>query len=548
MLAQTSLPLTVPEETAKLAKRVFRKGNRYVTLRDEMGLIFTESDFADLYAEQGAPGVSAVQLALVTLVQYIEDLSDRAAADAVRSRIDLKYLLGLELADEGFDYSVLSEFRQRLVAGEAQNRLLDKLLRLCQDKGWLKAGGKQRTDSTHIVGAVRSLSRQELVGETLRYALNSVAEAAPAWLQAQVPTAWYARYWQRIEGYRLPKGQTARAAWVQQVGEDGQQLLGWLQSASAPPLLCELPAVIALQTVWPQQFHLAGATVRWRQAGELPTALTMVQSPYDPEVRYSEKGATHWEGYKVHFTESCDEGLPHLITQVTTTAAPVPDCTSTAPIQANLAETGRLPGQHIVDGGYTSADDYVQSQSQHGVVLVGPTTPDVSWQAKAADGFDQTHFRLDWQQQQATCPGGKTSQRWLPEAKAVDNPTILIRFDPKDCADCPLRARCTRAVTDPRSLRILPQPQFEALQAARQQQLTPAFQFLYRQRAGIEGTLSQAVRTADLRFARFLGQAKTHLQNVATGAALTLLRLADFLLGCQPARTRLSAFARLAPT
>lgn len=548
MIAQTSLPLTVPEETANLAKRVFRKGNRYVTLRDEIGLIFTESDFQDLYAEQGTPGVSAVQLALVTLVQYIEDLSDREAADAVRSRIDLKYLLGLALADEGFDYSVLSEFRQRLVAGEAQSRLLDKLLTLCQRQGWLKAGGKQRTDSTHMVGAVRSLSRQELVGETLRTSLNAIAEAAPAWLQAQVPVIWYERYSHRIEAYRLPKGQKARSEWVLQVGKDGQQLLTWLQTAAPPPALHTLPAVVALQTVWPQQFHVDGETVRWRQAGELPTAAAMVQSPYDLEVRYSEKGATHWEGYKVHFTESCDDGLPHLITQVTTEAAPVPDCNSTATIQADLAAKGRLPSQHIVDGGYTSADHYADSQSQHGVTLVGPTTPDVSWQAKTAGGFDHTHFRLDWQQQQATCPNDKTSHTWLPDPKPATNPTILIRFHPKDCADCPLRTRCTRALAGPRSLRIRPQPQYEALQTARQQQQTVDFQLHYRQRAGIEGTLAQAIRRSDLRFARFLGKAKTHLQNVATGAAINLLRLADFFSGRQPARTRLAAFARLAPT
>jgi transposase len=547
MLAKQSIPLSIPKDTAELAKQVFRKGNRYVTLRDELGVIFEEEDFQALYARRGAPGVSAVRLMLVTIVQYIEALSDREAAEAVRSRIDLKYLLGLPLGDEGFDYSVLSEFRQRLVDGAAEHLVLDKLLTVCQSKGWLKAGGKQRTDSTHVVGAVRSLSRQELVGETLRHALNRLAEEAPTWLQQQVPAAWYERYSQRIEAYRLPKGQKPRESWVLQVGRDGQQLLQWLAAEGAPSTLRSLPAVETLRTVWTQHFHLEGETVRWRQAGELPTAADMVQSPYDSEVRYSEKRTTTWEGYKVHFTESCDDARPHLITQVTTEEAPQPDCNTTAKIQEDLAAKKCLPAQQLLDGGYTDADHYAQSQSKHQVDLVGPTTPDVSWQAKAAAGFDQSHFVLDWDQQQATCPGGKTSHAWLPDTKPVDNPTILIRFHPQDCLACSLRSRCTQSVAGPRSLRIRPQTHYTALQAARQRQQTPEFRQLYRLRAGIEGTFSQAVRRADLRHARFIGKAKTHLQNLATATAINLLRLADFLMGHTPARTRRSAFARLAP-
>lgn len=548
MQAHSNDLMTIPADTAKLAKKVFRKGNRYVTLRDELGVIFTEADFQALYSTQGAPGVSGVRLALLTIVQYMEDLSDRDAAEGVRSRIDLKYLLSLPLEDEGFDYSVLSEFRQRLLKGKVEALLLDKLLRICESKGWLKAGGKQRTDSTHIVGAVRSLSRQELVGETLRHTLNVVAEVAPTWLQSLVPVAWYDRYQRRIEGYRLPKAAKARNEWVLQVGQDGHQLLQWLAAADALAELTKLPAVATLRTVWQQQFHLDGESVRWRQAGELPSAADMVQSPYETEMRYSEKRTTTWEGYKAHFTESCDEGLPHLVTQVTTEDAPVPDCNTLPTIQKNLADKQLLPAQQLVDAGYTAAAHYAHSHSQHQIELVGPTRLDTSWQAKTADGFDQSHFVLDWTQQQATCPGGKTSQAWLPDANPEHKPSSLIRFHPADCATCSLRSHCTQALSGPRSLRIQPQPQFEALQTARQRQQTPEFRQLYPQRAGIEGTFSQAIRRTDLRHARFCGKAKTHLQNLATAAAVNLFRLADFLLGQQPARTRVSAFARLAPT
>jgi transposase len=548
MLANPAASGEIPAETAQLAKKVFRKGNRYLTLRDELGPIFSASDFAGLYAVRGAPGIHPVQLALVTLVQYIEDLSDRDAAEAVRSRIDLKYLLGLPLADEGFDYSVLNEFRQRLLSGVAEGLLLDKLLAACVAQGWLKAGGSQRTDSTHVLAAVRSLSRYELVGETLRSALNSLAVVAPAWVQQQAPPDWYGRYRQRVEEYRLPKGQTQRAHWVLQVGQDGQQLLQWLDAPQTPPVLGSLPAVQTLRTVWSQHYELVGETLRLRQAGELPSAAALVQSPYDPEARYSEKRSLTWQGYKVHYTESCDADRPHLITQVTTDPAPQPDCNATGRIQADLAAKQLLPAQQVLDGGYTDADHYVESQTQHQVDLVGPTTPDVSWQAKAANGFDHTHFTIDWDKQQATCPGGKTSHAWLPDPKPAANPTILIRFHQPDCLACPLRTACTRSRTGPRSLRIRPQPQYAALQTARQRQQTPEFQQRYQQRAGIEGTLSQAVRRSGLRHSRFIGLAKTHLQHLATAAAINLLRLVDFLLGVDPSCSRSSPFASLAPT
>jgi transposase len=151
-------------------------------------------------------------LALVTVLQFAENLPDRQAAEAVRSRIDWKYLLGLELTDSGFDASVLCEFRARLVAGAAEQRLLDHLLTLARERGLLKARGRQRTDSTHVLAAIHVLNRLECVGETLRHALNSLAVVAPEWLREQVPIDWYERYGSRVDNYRLPKADAERAA------------------------------------------------------------------------------------------------------------------------------------------------------------------------------------------------------------------------------------------------------------------------------------------------------------------------------------------------
>ena len=137
-LRQESL-LPIPKETVKVAKAVFGEKNRYLQIRDQLGELYPVEEFAELYAVRGQPGVSPWRLAMVSIFQYMEDLSDEQAANAVRSRIDWKYALSLELSDIGFDAAVLSEFRSRLLAGGMETRLLDKLLEQCQAAGYLKA-------------------------------------------------------------------------------------------------------------------------------------------------------------------------------------------------------------------------------------------------------------------------------------------------------------------------------------------------------------------------------------------------------------------------
>src|ERR1700741_2385014 len=156
----------VPEETARVARAAFPKGNPYLTLRDTLGTIFQDDDFAPLFPACGQPGLSPWRLALVTIMQFRENLADRQAAEAVRARIDWKYVLSLELTDPGFDFSVLSEFRDRLLAGSAEEVLLNKLLERCSAVGLLKARGQQRTDSTHVLAAIRVLNRLQIVAAT----------------------------------------------------------------------------------------------------------------------------------------------------------------------------------------------------------------------------------------------------------------------------------------------------------------------------------------------------------------------------------------------
>ena len=215
----------VPEQTARIARAAFPKGSPYLTLRDTLGTIFVDGHFADLYSKQGLPACPPWRLALIPQMQFREGLSDRQAAEAVRARIDWTYLLGLELSDPGFAFSVLCEFRDRLLAGGAQERLLERVLEVARELGVLKARGRQRTDSTHVLAAVRTLNRLELVAETLRAALNATAAVAPDWLRAVAPSAWYERYGHRIEDTRLPQSAAQREAYACQVGEDGFCLL-----------------------------------------------------------------------------------------------------------------------------------------------------------------------------------------------------------------------------------------------------------------------------------------------------------------------------------
>ena len=211
----------VPEQTARVARVAFRKGNLYLQRRDELGTLYTDDDFAALYLRRGQPAQAPWRLALITVMQFVENLSDRQAAEAVRARIDWKYALSLELTDEGFDFSVLSKFRERLLAGNAEQLLLDRMLDHFKARQLLKARAQQRTDSTHVLAAIRVMNRLELVSETLRATLNDLVTVAPEWLRAVAPVEWHTRYDHRREQTRLPKGEKARQDYAETVGRDG---------------------------------------------------------------------------------------------------------------------------------------------------------------------------------------------------------------------------------------------------------------------------------------------------------------------------------------
>ena len=544
MCLQIEIAFSVPEHTKRVAQASFPKGNLYMSLRDELGTLFTDDDFVALYPNRGQPGIAPWRLALVTVMQFIENLSDRQAADAVRARIDWKYAMGLELEDAGFHYSVLSEFRDRLIANHAEQMLLDRLLALFGDKKLLKARGRQRTDSTHVLAAIRTMNRLELVTETLRATLNDLAKVAPEWLRGVAPAEWQQRYNHRAEQTRLPQGEKARKEYAQTVGNDGTFLLTLLEEH---PNLKTRAAVQTLQHVWERHYARSetGALL-WRADAALSRAATAIESPYDIEARHSNKHDLSWTGYKVHLTETCDPELPSIVTHVHTTVATTQDVSCTADIQQGLADKALLPARHLVDCGYVDAALLVSSQETHNVELFGPTRYNPSWQAREG-GYEQAQFVVDWETETVTCPQGKVSIWWgRYQDKAEGRVRVKARFSQTDCGVCPSRPQCVRSEAGrARSIILHDRAEYEALRQTRTQMASEEGRQEYKKRAGIEGALSEGIRRNGLRKARYCGLVKTHLQHLATAAAMNVVRTVRHVQGYKRAVTRTSRFARL---
>ncbi|WP_260413986.1 IS1182 family transposase [Sphaerisporangium siamense] len=528
----------IPEETVRVCRAAFPKGSLSVRLRDGLGPLFEDDQFTGMFSRRGRPGLSPGRLALVSVLQFAEGLSDRQAADAVRGRIDWKYALGLDLADPGFDFSVLSEFRSRLVEAGA-DRLLDLMLQRLRKAGLINAGGRQRTDSTHVLAAIRTVNRLELVGETMRAALSALAVAAPDWLAPLIEQHWADRYGHRVEEYQLPKDDTERLAYAQSIGADGAGLLAHITSQDAPSWLQEVPAITTLVRIWDQQYLTdEHGNLRWRDSKDLLPSGERLASPYDPDARYAVKRGSGWVGYKTHLTETCEPDAPHVIVNVTTTAGQVADNDMIPAIHAGLARRDLLPQVHLIDSGYTGGELLVISRNLYGVDLFGPARQDCSWQAKAGEGFDTSGFTIDWDTQTVTCPQGKSSINWAPWRTKAGEESIHIDFSKADCTPCPARSKCTRAKREPRQLTLHARDVHQALHHARAAQRTESWKKQYALRSGIEGTISQAVRGFHLRRSRYLGLAKTHLQHVLTAVAINLVRIDAWLTGTPLATTR----------
>ena len=549
MSLQPQAVYVVPEDTARVARAAFPKGNPYLRMHDELGRLYADQDFAALFPVLGQPALAPAQLALVTLMQFAEQLTDRQAADAVRARIDWKYALCLELDDPGFDYSVLCEFRARLLAAEQEALLFEALLARCREAGLVRARGRQRTDSTAVLAAIRTLNRLELVDEALRHALHTLAAVAPDWLRRACPPDWAERYGRRLEDYRRPLTAAAREALAAQIGADGRQLLQAVAAPDAPAWLRDVPAVEALRQIWVQQYYApddAGA-VAWRGAGDQPPCAVRLDSPHDPEARFGTKRETSWTGYKVHLTETCDADGPHLITDVQTTPATTPDHRLVAPIHTALAAADLLPAEHLVDAGYVDADNLLTSQREHQVDAARPRPGRQQLAGAHAGGLHRGRASPSTGR-----PARSPARRATPASSGrrrttrTATPTSSSASPPRPAAPAPAAPHCTRSARGPRRLTLHPQARHLALLAARARQREPDFPARYAARAGVEGTLAQGVASVRpaLRALPRPGR-KRASSTCVTAAALNVARLAAWFAERPRAATRPSRLALL---
>ena len=397
-----------------------------------------------------------------------------------------------------------------------------------------------------MIANVRSLSSLESVGESLRAALNEIADVAPDWLLGVVSSDWFDRYVHRFELQRLPKGQEAKESLRRQVGADSWHLLQ--AAADAPQSVRACASLASLQQVWSQHFERVDDQVRWRDSPAVESAERVI-SPYETEARASRKRDTDWVGYKVHLSETCGEDeAVHLIVQAEITPATEQDVEETMPLLRDLQARDLVPEVRLVDSGYVSGE-VLARHAQLGIELVGPLKQEGGWQHET--GYGVSAFQVDWQKQQVQCPQGHLSQNWCSGRHNRGEEVIRVSFSAVTCHACPVKALCTkREKNKGRVVTLSPQPVSEARSRRRTEQDTPPFQQRYALRAGIEGTISEGIRSHGLRRARYRGQAKTQLQAKAIAAAINLVRLRQMLqrtsLGLSPQPKRpLSPFARL---
>lgn len=469
-----------------------------------------------MYKTTGRQAVWPSLLAMVTLFQFLEKVPDREAARMVVTRLDWKYALHLPLDYLGFDFSILCDFRQRILAHGKEALIFETVLRKVQSLGFLKKRGKQRTDALAVIGAVRQLSVLETVSETLRTALRAMVKAEAGWVDQVVPAVFKDAYADSRSDYKLSEQE--RGVALQQVGQDGFWLLAQID-ASASQAVRELAEVGTLRTVWAQRYHRVEGKVAVRE--QTVSYRELVVSPHDPGVRAGQKRGKQWLGEKVHVTETAEQGEDNFITDVTTANASSGDAEALPEIRQKLAEREATPGEQYVDSGYVSGKQMAESQAA-GIALMGPPLADTARnELKIAD------FSIDRAAKVATCPGGQRSVKWCAHTERDGSGGVNIHFAATVCAGCPLRSRCT---TGQGGRCIHVSEHYGILEARRAEAKTDEFREKMRARPAIEATLSELVRGHGLRRHRYRGAGKRHLENLLKGTACNLKRLVRALL------------------
>jgi transposase len=522
MSLQWQLSREVPADIAEIGQRLLPKDNLYRQIGDRFNELFPEESVFDAFHDTAGRGViPRLLLALVTVLQMMERVPDRTAADFVVSRLDWKYALHLPLGFTGFHFTNLNHWRALLEKKQDERVFFDELVHKLQAAGLIKNRGKMRTDSTHILAVVQRLGQMELVSETVRLALRATTEVASDWVEQTVPGDLQERYSERQREYGLTGDEVRRKLVL--AGTDGFRLLDYVDQ-SAPQVVRVLSAIETLRQVLSQQFP---AGPEQPPTSKRPTGGDIVESPHEAEARRGTKRRQSWTGYKLQITETCDEDQPRLIVEIEVTGALENDSPELPKVQERLEERGTLPGEQQVDQGYMSGKNLVTSAAR-GVNLMGKPLADT----QGPEGFRQGDFQIDESAKRATCPEGQTSKVWAECKDPAGGPsTIKIRFDATTCQQCACFGKCTSS-TKGRSLTL--NPYREALETRRSEAKTEAFLTKLHIRAGIEATISEAVRRYGLRSARYRGRARLRLQAYFTAVAMNLRRLGRWWAQARP--------------
>jgi transposase len=466
--------------------------------------------------DNGRPGIEPVLLMGVLVLQFLERLPDRQALEMVKYHLGWKLALNLELERKTFHPTVLVYFRQRLLEHDQAGTAFRAVLEALQQEGLVPQKTRQRLDSTHVIGLVARLSMLECTRETLRLALEELAQVLP---ETERPDFWellWERYVENKLDYKSAEAVLQNKQ--KQAGEDIYSLLQWLD-----PLPVELRQgrqVALLRKVFSENY-IVDENGQY-QPVKVPGS-GAVQNPHEPQAQYSAKGqgkgCKTWVGYKVQVAESiAEDGAGNFLTSIITQEATGSDDAGLPATLEKQKEMGlEAPSELYVDGAYISAAALALAEEENRQLL-GPAQPS----AHKENVFGAEEFDVKVEERRAFCPAGKESTQ-CSRLEEKQSGKVSYRFEwSRHCHECGWRGKCVGTGQKHRTLVV---GQYHTLlQKRRREQNTPAFLARMKIRNGIEGTQSELVRAHGLRRARYRGKAKVDLQNQFIGAACNIKR------------------------
>lgn len=478
------------------------------TLMNEIAPRIKLEDFENMYMEGGRPPINPKVLLLVLIMQFIERLSDRAAAYNLRYRIDWKIALGLELDFNGIHPTTLVKFRDRLLASEKASYAFDKVIEYLVEQGLVKRGCKQRIDSTHVIGKVRELSRLELFHETLRLFCVDVVD-----LKDEMPNfirELFEYYVDEIAIRGISDAQKKK--YLREAGAAMKAFIDWANRDDVE--LIKLKSLKIMKTIFGQNFKVDSPDPGGPELIKIATGKDHVCSPHEPDARYANKGGKGWLGYKAQIAETVAEGEDkvNFITHAEVGDATDYDGDAVNDFIEEQKQNDITPSEVYGDTHYNTANN-IQKLAEDKVILKGPVAPVSKEKNSKNKGFE-----IDIESKKVVCPENKTSEKF----SIIKGDRVKVRFSKHDCETCSRRAECE---PNPRGKQLQVRIENDILTKRRQEMTTEEFKIDMYKRNGIEGTISGLVRGAGIRLARYRGKNKVRLQIKFSGTASNITRL-----------------------